>query len=298
MTFNYLRVCGTSGGALLEQQKQMFKLVVGALVSVVEISRVEWVRASERVVDLRLLCLPLAQPVAFFVTVHQTCFIIIVLVLVRLSIDTRVFIAATADAASVAVIVDVCRVDLFVALNELVHFLLLIIIDDTATALGGGLLHFLLQHHYLILLVCVLVLVVGIHVQPAVIKHLLSSSTLMRVPLEHREKEVAKGLSLLLLDAILLHQNFLQRPIVEARNASQVPGRVEVLLGVFSRESHILWHAPEKLHHLCEVVIVLVVVVALTWLKQEVSSDHLEDSASQRPNIGRCIVVTTNDNLW
>ena len=45
-------------------------------------------------------------------------------------------------------------------------------------------------------------------------------------------------------------------------------------------------------------VVVLVIVVALSWLEQEVSGNHLEDSAGERPDIGTGVVVGSDDDLW
>lgn len=96
---------------------------------------------------------------------------------------------------------------------------------------------------------------------------------------------------------VLLHENLLQRPVVEPAYASQMPRRVEVLLRVFSREGHVSRHATQKFHHLSKMVIVFVVVVALSWLEQEVARHHFENSARKGPHIGACIIVCSNDDL-
>lgn len=76
-----------------------------------------------------------------------------------------------------------------------------------------------------------------------------------------------------------------------------MPCRVEVLLRVLSRQGHVSWHATQKLHHLSKMVIVFVVVVALSWLEQEVARNHFKNGASKGPHIGACIIVCTNDDL-
>lgn len=90
---------------------------------------------------------------------------------------------------------------------------------------------------------------------------------------------------LLLLDAIFLHEHFLKGPVVETRYLPEVALAIEVLLGMLAGERHVLWHATEQLHHLGEMVIILVVVRALARLEEEVSSDHLEDGAGQAPYV-------------
>ena len=44
-------------------------------------------------------------------------------------------------------------------------------------------------------------------------------------------------------------------------------------------------------------IIIFVVVVAFPWLKQEVTSDHLEDSAGQGPDVSTGVIVGANDDL-
>ena len=45
-------------------------------------------------------------------------------------------------------------------------------------------------------------------------------------------------------------------------------------------------------------IIVFVIVVALSRLKQEVASHHLKDCAGERPDVSRGIVVGTYNDLW
>ena len=44
-------------------------------------------------------------------------------------------------------------------------------------------------------------------------------------------------------------------------------------------------------------VVVLPVTSSFPWLEQEVSSRHLEDHAGERPDVGRSIVLATDDDF-
>ena len=72
---------------------------------------------------------------------------------------------------------------------------------------------------------------------------------------------------------------------------------VEELLGVLTRECKVLWHSSEEFHHLGKMIIILVVVLSLSRLKQKVSGNHLEDSTCEGPDICRGVVVSSNNNL-
>ena len=45
-------------------------------------------------------------------------------------------------------------------------------------------------------------------------------------------------------------------------------------------------------------VVVLVVVGSLSGLKEEVARHHLEDSACEGPDVGRSVVVGSDDDFW
>jgi len=45
-------------------------------------------------------------------------------------------------------------------------------------------------------------------------------------------------------------------------------------------------------------VVIFVIVVALSRLEQEVTSYHLKDGASERPDVSGSIVISANNNLW
>ena len=45
-------------------------------------------------------------------------------------------------------------------------------------------------------------------------------------------------------------------------------------------------------------IIIFIVILTFSWLKQEISCNHFENCASKRPNIGWSIVISSNDNLW
>ena len=67
---------------------------------------------------------------------------------------------------------------------------------------------------------------------------------------------------------------------------------------MLARESHVLGHSSQQLHHLSEVVIVFVVVVALAGLKEEVTSHHFENGAGKAPDVSGGVVVSTDYDLW
>ena len=105
------------------------------------------------------------------------------------------------------------------------------------------------------------------------------------VPVEHGQKEVGQGVSLVLLDVVLLVEHRLERPIVETLDALQVAAISEELAAILAGQSKILGHSTEQFHHLRQMIIILVVVVALARLEQELARDHLKDSARERPDI-------------
>jgi hypothetical protein len=45
-------------------------------------------------------------------------------------------------------------------------------------------------------------------------------------------------------------------------------------------------------------VIVLIIVITFARLKEEISSDHFKYGACERPDISRCIIVSSYNNLW
>ncbi len=45
-------------------------------------------------------------------------------------------------------------------------------------------------------------------------------------------------------------------------------------------------------------VVILVVVRAFAGFEEEVASDHLEDSASEAPDVSRGVVISANNDLW
>ena len=67
---------------------------------------------------------------------------------------------------------------------------------------------------------------------------------------------------------------------------------------MLSRHRKILGHSSKELHHLSQVVIVLVVILTLSWLKEEVTSHHLEDCAGKAPDICWSVIVGSNYNFW
>ena len=117
------------------------------------------------------------------------------------------------------------------------------------------------------------------------------------VPCEHWQQKVAECLCLFLANQVLIGEDFLHRPIAEVLDSTQVAAAVEVLFGVLARKGKVLRHPSKQLHHLRQMIVVLVVVAALARLEKEVASDHLKDSASEGPDIGRGVVVSTNNDL-
>ena len=101
------------------------------------------------------------------------------------------------------------------------------------------------------------------------------------VPVKHWKQEVSEGLSLILPDSVLLNEHLLKWPIVETGDSSQVTIGEEELLKVLSRLGEVLWHLSQEFHHLGKMVVILVVILALSWLKQEVTGNHLENGASK-----------------
>jgi len=101
------------------------------------------------------------------------------------------------------------------------------------------------------------------------------------VPFKHGQQEVAKSLSFFVLNHVLISEDFLDRPEPEVLDPPKVPPAIEVLLGVLARQGQVLGHAPEQFHHLGQVVVIFVVVVAFSGFEKEVARDHLEDCASE-----------------
>lgn len=163
----------------------MSKLVVGPLVSVVEVSGVDWIGAGERVVDLCLLFLSSPEDLPLLVLVLET----------QLVPVEAFFIVDAALAAinEVCEFINVSSIVLLITLNQLIHFLMGLV-QSLGCCLSPACLHFVLQfflkHHHFVLSVGVLVIIVSSHVEPLVGKHLLSSRSLLWIPLEHRHQEI------------------------------------------------------------------------------------------------------------
>ena len=71
----------------------------------------------------------------------------------------------------------------------------------------------------------------------------------------------------MLSDKILLRQNLLKGPEVETADLSQIAVAIEELASVLTRNSHVLRHATKQLHHLGQMIIILVVGLRLAWLE-------------------------------
>ena len=129
------------------------------------------------------------------------------------------------------------------------------------------------------------------------LEHLLGGRSPVVMPREHGHEEVGKGLSLFLMDKILVSQYFLYRPKAETFDPPQVGLAVEVLARVLAREGQVGGHSTQELHHLSQVVIVLVVGLPFARFKEEVSGHHFKDCAGKTPDISRRVVVCANDDL-
>jgi hypothetical protein len=191
-------------------------------------------------------------------------------------------------------------VELGVTLDEFVHLLALFscfgFLLSVATT-SHLILELLFEHHYLILAVGVLKIIVVGHIQPGVLQHLLSGCTSLMVPGEHGQQKVRQHVGFLLLDAVLFNQHLLQGPVVQALDSPQVTLGIEEFAGVLARQSQVLWHSAEELHHLGEMIVVLVVVLTLTGFEEEVTGDHLEDGTCKRPNVSRGVVVGADNDF-
>jgi len=124
-----------------------------------------------------------------------------------------------------------------------------------------------------------------------VVKHLLSSSPLMRVPPEHGEQEIRQHLSFVLFIPVLLSEEPLQRDMLEVFDT---PECVESILLVLSPkiflelpacESEALRHRPQHLDHLGQLVIRFAVVLALSRFIQEVPREKFENHACEGPDV-------------
>ena len=153
---------------------QMLKLIVGSLVSVVEVSWVQGVRACEGIINFGLLSLRLPDLSSLLVTVDQASLVAVVIIVLIFSFHAVIVTAEMLRVVSTkAVFIDIAGIDFLITLNELVHLLLGIVeasasSSSTFATFISTHLHLLFKHHDLILLVCILVLVVGSHIQPRV----------------------------------------------------------------------------------------------------------------------------------
>jgi len=128
-----------------------------------------------------------------------------------------------------------------------------------------------------------------------VLEHLLCGSTLVVVPSKHGKEEIVEGLGFFFLDEVLLSQDLLQGPVIQTADSAEVTTAVEEFARMFPRNSEVGRHLTEELHHLSEMVIVLVISFSFAGLEQEVTGAHLKDSASKTPNIGGSIILRANN---
>lgn len=66
---------------------------------------------------------------------------------------------------------------------------------------------------------------------------------------------------------------------------------------VLTRQGKVLRHSTQKLHHLGQVIIILIIVISLSWLEEKISSNHFKDSTCKGPNISSGIIISSNDDF-
>ena len=262
----------------------MQELSVGSLVVVVEVGRISRVRPTKAIIQLYVRFLAFTLQLPLLVFVHETAVAVVVPEVTEC--------VHGVGSGVVKFVFIVAGVLLRVTLDQLAHFLLHLLGKGV---FGDGALDTLLELDLLVLLLLVLEVVVVFHVQPGVFQHLLRGRSPVVVPLQHGQQEVRECLRFILLNQILVREHLFDGPVAETLDAAQIPLAVEVLARVFAREGQVLGHPTQKLHHLSDVVVVFVVVLPFARLKQKVTRYHFENSASERPDVCRGIIVGTND---
>lgn len=117
------------------------------------------------------------------------------------------------------------------------------------------------------------------------------------MPLEHRQQEVCESLGFLFANEILVCEHFLHWPEAQTLDSSQITSAIEKFFGMLAGHRKIFGHSSKELHHLSQVVIILVVVLTLSWLEEEITSHHLKDCAGKAPDICWSVIVGSNYNF-
>jgi len=74
---------------------------------------------------------------------------------------------------------------------------------------------------------------------------MLSRGALIRVPMQHWHQEISESLRLSLVELILLLQNFLEWPEVQAMDVSEHSCRTEILATALAGKSERFGHSAE-----------------------------------------------------
>lgn len=151
------------------------------------------------------------------------------------------------------------------------------------------------------LVVCLWVhpcLVVGVHPDPGIVEQLLRRRPVLRVPLEASLEEASHKERFCVLQAVLLHEDLLQLPLLQLLDALQLAVPVEKFRRRFAlaQEAPVLALA-NQLANCGQMVVVLGVRLALLGVKEVVTGHKLEDHACQGPDIGGRVVFTVEDDL-
>ena len=150
------------------------------------------------------------------------------------------------------------------------------------------LLSLLFQGELLELQVAHPVAVVVRHGEPRMLQHSLGGWPVTRVPPQHWQEEVRKHVCFMLLEAVLVGEEPLEREVAQLVDVLEdefVGDRValEEFLEERAGDCVVLRHGTEELNHLGKVVVGLAVVLSFAWVEQEVAGDEFEDHASERP---------------
>lgn len=135
------------------------------------------------------------------------------------------------------------------------------------------------------------------HRQPGMVKHLLGRGTIVRRPVQHGVQEIGESRCLSVVKLVLLLQDLLERPEVQAMDVPQMARRFEILAATLASMCHSFGHAAQQLHHLRQVIVVLSVLLTFTRLKEEVTSSNLEDHARKGPHVCSGVVLGTDDHF-
>ena len=146
------------------------------------------------------------------------------------------------------------------------------------------LLGLLFQGEFLELQVAHPVAVVVRHGEPRMLQHSLGGWSVTRVPPQHWQEEVRKHVCFMLLEAVLVGEEPLEREVAQLVDVLEdefVGDRVslEEFLKEGTSDRVVLWHGAEELNHLGKVIVCLAVVLTLTWIKQEIARDKFENHA-------------------